>query len=23
CAKDSRPDYHYGSGDFTDGLDSW
>nr|MOY22271.1 immunoglobulin heavy chain junction region [Macaca mulatta] len=23
CAKDSRPDYYYASGDFTDGLDSW
>nr|MOY21481.1 immunoglobulin heavy chain junction region [Macaca mulatta]MOY22100.1 immunoglobulin heavy chain junction region [Macaca mulatta]MOY22357.1 immunoglobulin heavy chain junction region [Macaca mulatta]MOY22430.1 immunoglobulin heavy chain junction region [Macaca mulatta]MOY22584.1 immunoglobulin heavy chain junction region [Macaca mulatta] len=23
CAKDSRPDYHYGSDYFTDGLDSW
>nr|MOY21097.1 immunoglobulin heavy chain junction region [Macaca mulatta]MOY21160.1 immunoglobulin heavy chain junction region [Macaca mulatta]MOY21733.1 immunoglobulin heavy chain junction region [Macaca mulatta]MOY21787.1 immunoglobulin heavy chain junction region [Macaca mulatta]MOY22240.1 immunoglobulin heavy chain junction region [Macaca mulatta] len=23
CGKDSRPDYHYGSGYYTDGLDSW
>nr|MOY21607.1 immunoglobulin heavy chain junction region [Macaca mulatta]MOY21846.1 immunoglobulin heavy chain junction region [Macaca mulatta]MOY23057.1 immunoglobulin heavy chain junction region [Macaca mulatta]MOY23152.1 immunoglobulin heavy chain junction region [Macaca mulatta]MOY24686.1 immunoglobulin heavy chain junction region [Macaca mulatta] len=23
CGKDSRADYYYGSGDFTDGLDSW